>query len=68
MVFNLFKKDCVRLVFPSGASIGDTSGLLVVDYADGKRLTLFSNVDEVRSKKLALEQVIKKWLNALEKM
>src|SRR3954452_21055214 len=29
VVFNLFKEDCVRLVFPSGARIGDTSGLLV---------------------------------------
>jgi hypothetical protein len=67
VVFNLFKKDCVRLVFPSGASIGDTSGLLVGDYADGRRLALFSSTDEVHSKKLALERVIKKWLNALEK-
>jgi hypothetical protein len=67
VVFNLFKKDCVRLVFPSGASIGDTSGLLVGDYADGRRLALFSSIDEVHSKKLALERVIKKWLNALEK-
>ena len=67
VVFNLFKKDFVRLVFPSGASIGDTSGLLVGDYADGRRLALFSSIDEVHSKRLALERVIKKWLNALEK-
>jgi hypothetical protein len=68
VVFNLFKKDCVRLVFPSGASVGDTSGLLVADYADGRRLALFSSIDEVHSKRLALERVIKKWLNALEKI
>ena len=67
VVLNLFKNDSVRLVFPSGASIGDTSGLLVGDYADGRRLALFSSVDEVHSKRLALERVIKKWLNALEK-
>ena len=67
VVFNLFKKDSVRLVFPSGARVGDTSGLLVGDYADGRRLALFSSVDEVHSKKLALERVIKKWLNTLEK-
>jgi hypothetical protein len=65
VVFNLFKKDSVRLVFPSGASIGDTSGLLVGDYADGRRLALFSSIDEVHSKKLALERAIKKWLTAL---
>ena len=67
VVFNLFKNDCVRLVFPSGASIGDTSGLLVGDYADGRRLAQFSSIDEVHSKRLVLERVIKKWLNALEK-
>lgn len=67
VVFNLFKKDCVRLVFPSGARIDDTSGLLVGDYADGRRLALFSSLDEVHSKRLALERVIKKWLNALKK-
>jgi hypothetical protein len=67
VVFNLFKKDCVRLVFPSGASIGDTPGLLVGDYADGRRLALFSSIDEVHSKRLTLERVIKKWLNSLEK-
>src|SRR5689334_6001567 len=28
IVFNLFQKDCLRLVFPSGARTNDTSGLL----------------------------------------
>lgn len=67
IVFNLFKKDSVRLVFPSGARIADTSGLLSGDYADGRRLASFSNVDEVRCKTAALQQVIKKWLSTLEK-
>ena len=67
IVLNLYKKDFVRLVFPTGASIGDAMGLLEGDYADGRRLALFSSIDEVHSKRLALERVIKKWLNALEK-
>ena len=65
--FNLYKKDCVRLVFPSGARIGDTSGLLVGDYADGRRLALFSSVDEVVSRKPDLERAIQKWLDTLDK-
>jgi hypothetical protein len=65
--FNLFKKDCVRLVFLDGARTGDTTGLLVGDYADGRRLALFSSVDEVRSRKLDLERAIKKWLDTLDK-
>jgi hypothetical protein len=67
VVFNLFKKDCVRLVFPSGTRIRDTSGLLVGDYADGRRLAQFSSMDDVHSKKLALERAIKRWINTLEK-
>jgi hypothetical protein len=66
-VVNVFKKDCVRVVFLSGARTGDTSGLLTGDYADGRRLALFSSVDEVRSQKTALERVIRKWLDTLEK-
>ena len=65
--FNLYKKDCVRLVFLNGTRIGDASGLLVGDYADGRRLALFSSVDEVHSKKSALERAIRKWLETLEK-
>jgi len=67
IVSNLYKKDCIRLVFPSGARIGDTSGLLVGDYADGRRLALFSSTDEVQSKKAALQRAIRKWLETLDK-
>ncbi len=67
VVFNLFKKDCIRLVFPSGAKVDDGSGFLEGDYADGRRLALFSNMDEVRSKKTKLQQAIRKWLAVLDK-
>jgi hypothetical protein len=66
VVFNLFKKDCIRLVFPSGARVDDGSGFLEGDYADGRRLALFSSLDEVRSKKAGLQRVIKKWLAVLD--
>ena len=32
IVFNFQKKDCIRLVFPSGARVKDNSGLLEGDY------------------------------------
>jgi hypothetical protein len=66
-VFNLFKRDCVRLVFPSGAKIGNSDGLLDGDYADGRRLALFCNMDDVLEKKAALQRAIKKWLLLLDK-
>ena len=67
VVSNLHKKDCVRLVFPSGARISDTSGLLEGDYADGRRLALFSSIDEVHAKKGSLQGAIKNWLETLDK-
>lgn len=67
VVFNLYQKDCIRLVFPSGAKIKDTSGLLSGEYADGRRLAFFHNVEEVGSKGKALVRAIQKWLTLLEK-
>lgn len=67
IVFNLFKKECVRLVVWKGARVNDKSGLLEGDYADGRRLALFHNMEEVKSKKAALQGVIRKWLETLDK-
>lgn len=67
IVFNLHRKDCIRLVFPSGARIGDTFGLLEGDSADGRRLAFFSNRADVQSKELALQQVVRKWLTLLDR-
>jgi hypothetical protein len=67
VVFNLFQKDCIRLVFPSGARVHDKSGLLEGDYADGRRLALFHSLEEVKSKTAPLKADIRKWLETLEK-
>jgi hypothetical protein len=67
VVFNLYQKDLIRLVFPSGARVNDKSGLLEGDYIDGRRLALFHNMEEVKSKKTALQSAIKKWLETLDK-
>jgi hypothetical protein len=67
VVLNLHRKDCIRLVFPSGARVNDKSGLLEGDYADGRRLALFHNLEEVMRKQAPLQSVIRKWLEALDK-
>jgi len=67
IVSNLYQKDCIRLVFPSGAKINDSSGFLQGDYADGRRLALFHNLEEVKSQTKPLQQAIKKWLTLLDK-
>jgi hypothetical protein len=67
VVFNLYRKDCIRLVFPSGARVKDKSGLLEGDYADGRRLALFHSMGDVQSKKASLQAVIRTWLETLDK-
>jgi hypothetical protein len=66
IVFNLFKGR-IMLVFPSGAKINDSSGLLEGDYKDGRRLIIFKDMEDVKAKKKILQQVIKKWLELVEK-
>ncbi len=67
IVSNLFRKDCIRLVFPSGAKVNDTSGLLEGEYKDGRRLAIFYSMEDVRSKKKDLPYIIKVWLQLVEK-
>ena len=67
VVFNLHRKDCIRLVFPSGARVNDKSGLLEGDYADGRRLALFFNMGDVKSKQASLQAVIRSWIETLDK-
>lgn len=67
VVFNLFKKDSLRLVFWGGAKVNDKSGFLEGDYADGRRLASFQNLGEVRTKKRLLESTVKAQLKYLDK-
>jgi hypothetical protein len=65
-VFNLFKGR-IMLVFPSGASINDTTGLLQGGYKDGRKTIVFSDMKDVKAKEKILQQVIKKWLTLVDK-
>ena len=65
-VMNLFKER-IMLVFPSGAKVNDKSGLLEGDYKDGRRITIFKDMKDVKSKEKLLQAVIKKWLTLVDK-
>ena len=67
VVFNFYQKNCIRLVFPSGARVGDKTGFLQGDYKDGRRLAFFPDMTEVKSRKKVLQTIIKKWLTLLDK-
>jgi hypothetical protein len=66
IVLNLFKNR-IMLVFPSGAKVNDKSGLLEGEYKDGRRITVFKDLKDVKEKEKNLQSVIKKWLKLVEK-
>ena len=67
IVMNLFKKEFVMLVFPSGAKIDDSSKILEGNYADGRRLLKIHDLAELKKIEKPLKKAIKDWLNKVEK-
>ena len=65
--FNLFKQDCLRLIFLRGASASDPTGLLEGDYKDGRRIAHFRTIEEVKSKETAMKKIIKELLKLADK-
>lgn len=67
VVANLSQKNHVLLVFPTGASINDTSGLLEGDYKDGRRMVKIHDLQELKAKEKGLKKVIKEWIKLIYK-
>lgn len=66
IVFNLYKGR-ILLVFPSGAKVNDKSGLLQGEYKDGRRITIFKDMKDVKTREADLQKVIKEWLSLVER-
>lgn len=66
VVMNLFKGR-IMLVFPSGAKVKDTSGLLEGDYKDGRRIAIFKDLNDVKAKEKSLKKIIRDWLKLVDK-
>ncbi len=67
LVYNLFKKEYLLLVFPTGAKVEDASGLLEGKFPDGRKTAMFSSLEQVKQLANDLQAVIKKWLSLVEK-
>ena len=66
VVLNI-RKEIATLIFPTGATINDTTGILEGNYADGRRMVTFKNLVDVETKGKDLQKVIKQWLSQVEK-
>jgi hypothetical protein len=61
VTFNLWAKQHVHLVFHNGAILSNEHGLLEGNYPD-RRMAYFASMEEVESKKAALEEAIREWV------
>jgi len=61
VVINI-RNERILLVFPTGASVADGTGLLEGNYSDGRRLVTIKSIDDAKAKSENLEQVIQQWL------
>ena len=61
-VFHLRKKDQVLIVFPTGAMIPDTTGILEGDYTDGRRMITIHSAADFEQKKDRLQDVTREWI------
>lgn len=64
--FNLFQKDCLRLIFLFGANADDPAGILEGDFKDARKLVQFRNIDDVKKNEKALKAVIKSLLKQMK--
>ncbi|RYY30472.1 MAG: DUF1801 domain-containing protein [Chitinophagaceae bacterium] len=60
LVINV-NKGYALMVFPTGASIPGSGGILEGNYTDGRRMVTIRNAGELEAKKDALQTVIRKW-------
>jgi hypothetical protein len=67
VVYNIRKEDSILLIFPTGAVIDDTTGILEGSYTDGRRMVTIKNMDDLNAKKVGLQTAIKDWLSKIEK-
>jgi hypothetical protein len=61
------RKNVALLIFPTGAIVNDTTGILEGNYADGRRMVTFKTMDEVKAKADDLQKVIGQWLALVDK-
>ncbi len=64
IVMNLHKR--MLLVFPGGAKIDNSNGLLTGDYADGRRLLYITSMEDVLQKEHALRDAVADWISKVE--
>lgn len=66
LVMNL-RKDKIMCVMPTGMNIKTNVDILEGDYADGRRMMYFKDLEDIQQKESKLRATIKEWLSLIEK-
>lgn len=66
VVLNIRKGNAL-LIFPTGAVIKDSTGILEGDFKDGRRMITFKSMADVKAKGKDLQTVVKLWLKQVDK-
>lgn len=66
IVMNLHKGR-IMLVWPSGAKLKNDEKILEGDYKDGRKLLIFNDLEDVKSKETILQNLLLEWINLVDK-
>ncbi len=64
-VFN--KIEMIRMVFLNGANATDKTKLLEGTFKDGRKLAVFTSLEDIKNKETALKDIIKELINQIDK-
>lgn len=67
VVYNIHKKDEILLIFPTGAKVVDTTGILGGKFSDTRKSVQIKSMEDLLTKENDLKKVIKQWLALVEK-
>jgi hypothetical protein len=65
--YNLFKQDCLRLVFLQGAIASDSGKILEGKYSDGRRIASFTSIEDFKAKENDFKEIIKEILEHIKR-
>ncbi len=65
-VIHVKAQQHVMVIFPAGALIEDTTGLLEGTYPDGRRMAYFSTMQDLCARSALLTKVVQEWVALME--
>lgn len=62
-VFNLHPKSPARMIFINGGAVDVGDGLFAQEFADGRRLIVFQDIEDAAAKVERLQAAVRRWIS-----